>query len=109
MTTVAPLIGQVDAVIDDLGTITLRAEIADEGGAVIAATVLFTNAAAPGAWTVVPLAAQTDGSWTGSASANGATEVDFFVQGVDQGGNVAVSTNKGAYHRRSRSGRRRST
>jgi PKD repeat protein len=50
------------------------------------------------AWRFVDLARGAGSTWTGSDSLPGAstaTRVEYFVQAVDEGGNVAVSTNKG--------------
>ena len=73
----------------------LTVRTADDA-AVRRVNVLFTTAADGGVWRSVDLALDGE-TFTGSAPvAPGTTEVDYFVQVVDSGGNVSVSADKGA-------------
>ncbi len=92
---VAPTILRSTAVLD-AGSLSLRVEVADES-AIRLVTVLYTDAANPGAWTEVRLAPLGNGVFGKDLPAVGFTSIDFFTQAVDAGGNVARSSNKGTY------------
>jgi hypothetical protein len=82
------------------GSAIFEVAASDPGGAVEQVVVLFTDAANPRFWTPVDLVVgDTPNTFVGAAAvADGVTEVDYFVQVVDSGGNVAVSSNKGEYY-----------
>ena len=72
-----------------------RVRTADDA-AVRRVNVLFTTAADGGAWRSVDLALDGATLHRQCAGGTGTTEVDYFVQVVDSGGNVSVSADKGA-------------
>ncbi len=80
--------------IEGAGAVTFTVDVEDTDGEVRKVTVLFSDVAAGGTWTEVVLVQGTDGSWSGAAPA-APGEKEFFVQAVDDSGNVAVSSNKG--------------
>ncbi len=81
-------------------SLALRAEVADGSGEVRLVTVLWTDPASPGSWNETPLLALGDGRYGADVVlAADATAVDFYVQALDSGGNVGVSSNKGANFR----------
>ncbi len=75
--------------------------VATDDAGIAQVLVLFTDADAPGDWTRVPLApvaGTTDTYVGGTPAPAGVERVDYFVQVVDTGGLVAVSTSKGLFY-----------
>ena len=94
-----PRIVRSEAVLDDLGRLTFRVRV-DDAGTLVFVNALFTDAGHPGEWQALRLVRQADGTFAETTSiASTVVDVDFIVQAVDAGGNVATSTNKGALFR----------
>ncbi len=89
----APVVRSTAAV-EVSGGITFDVQVDDADGAVVRVLVLFHDAGGSGAWTPVDLIDQGDGRWSGAATATAGVK-EYYVQAVDDGGNVAVGANKG--------------
>ena len=60
-------------------------------------TVLYTDGTNPGTWTPVTLTSTDGTTFTGSGPSTPSGQMQYVVQAVDADGNVAISSNKGAY------------
>ena len=90
-----PLFRTVDAVKTG-GTVTFTTDVdAGAGDTVKRVLVLYLDGSG-GDWTPLDLVLA-DGRWTASAAVS-SPAVQYFVQAVDESGNVSVSTNKGFYY-----------
>jgi hypothetical protein len=94
-----PTIDDVEAVLDGDGLLRVRVRATDDTGIALV-TILHTDAADPGSWTEATLPAAGGGIHSAALAVPAGVEtIDYFVQVVDVGGNVAVSSNKGAFFR----------
>jgi hypothetical protein len=91
--TIAPAIWQVDASTTQAG-VSLTVEATDFSD-VMRVVVAYTNG--KGVWETVDLTQDTSNpsEWNGVLPLH--TELDYFIQAVDGGGNVAIYDNKGSY------------
>jgi hypothetical protein len=74
--------------------VTFAVDATDPDDTVKFVYVLYRDAS--GTWQATTLTEGLDGSWAGTAAADG-DQVEFFVQVGDTNGNIAVSTNKALY------------
>jgi hypothetical protein len=94
--TAPPRIVSTRAVVVD-GEVAIEVDVGDGDVARVLALYVERDAPDPKTWRTLELVPTDGDSWFGTdIAAAGATELDYFVQVLDQGGNVSVSSDKGS-------------
>jgi choice-of-anchor C domain-containing protein len=82
------------AVLSD-GKFDLSVQVTPSAAPVAEVLVLYTDGSNPGTWSSVNLSSTDGHNWTAAVPSTSSGNVQYFVEAVDDAGNVAVSNNEG--------------